>query len=302
MNSQKLIQQTIGKISLPENPDEIREMAFALLEHTTQLPRAALLAGKEISGDSIAWLREAVERLNRGEPVQYITETAWYYGRKFRVTPAVLIPRPETEELIDVAKSLFPAHNPLTVLDVGTGSGCIGITLKLEMPYSQVLAMDISHDALAVARHNAKAHQADIVFVPCDFLNEEPDIHNLDLIISNPPYIAHHEISSIKPNVKDFEPHLALFVPDSDPLVFYRALAKKGKHLLKHNGWIVAEIHELRGKETASVFKAEGYEPVYIVRDLSGKDRVVISRNKQAGPLLPRKDRVTTAEQARPAG
>ncbi len=302
MNSQKLLRQTIDKISVPENPDEIREMAFALLEHTTQLPRAALLAGNEVSADSVAWLGEAVARLNRGEPVQYITETAWFYGRKFRVTPAVLIPRPETEELINVVKKIFSADTPLTLLDVGTGSGCIAITLKLEMPNSHVLAMDISHEALAIARHNARAHKADITFLPGDFLNEDPEVNNLDLIISNPPYIAQHEINSLQANVKNFEPHKALFVPDDNPLVFYHALAQKGKYLLKHNGWIIAEIHELRGQETANVFKAEGYEPVRILRDLSGKDRVVIAQNNQEGPPLPRKDRVTTAAQVRRTG
>lgn len=278
LNTRKLLDETIRQINLPEPADEIREVALLLIENVSGLSRPEILAGKEIAVAD--WqqkkLRDDVVRINQHEPVQYITGRAWFYGREFRVTPDVLIPRPETEELIDAVRNIFPAHAPLQILDVGTGSGCIAITLKLEFPHSKVYAIDISPAALNIARLNAEHLNAPVEFMWCDFLKSSPDVSHIDVLISNPPYIAECEKELLKPNVVNFEPHQALFVADDDPLIFYKALAKKGKELLKKSGYILAEINERLGKESHDVFAAYGYT-ARVVKDLSGKDRIVVA-------------------------
>ncbi len=278
VNSRKLLTETIGKITLPETADELRETALVLLEHVTGLSRTALIAGSEIDEVAVNRICACLPRLNRGEPLQYITGEAWFYGRTFKVSPAVLIPRPETEELIDLIKTLLPPQTPATILDVGTGSGCLAITLKLEMPACKVMALDVSTAALQLAQSNATLHQTHVDFFPCDFLNQTPHVAPLDLLVSNPPYLSQQELSTLQTRVKDFEPHQALFVPGNDPLVFYRALACKGKTLLKPGGWVVAEIHEQRGAETAAVFTTEKYQNVKTIKDLSSKDRMVMAQ------------------------
>lgn len=279
LNTRKLLEETIRQINLPETAVEIRETALVLLENFTGLNRAEILAGKEINLNPGLHEKivEGICRINRHEPVQYITGKAWFYGRKFRVTPDVLIPRPETEELVDVVRSIFPASAPLRMLDVGTGSGCIAITLKLEFPQSRVYAIDVSHAALTIARMNAENLPAPVDFMLCDFLQSGPDVSELDLIVSNPPYIAGYEKDLLKQNVVNYEPHLALFVPDDNPLVFYDALARKGKQLLKKNGYIVAEINERLGRAVTAVFDSSGYA-TRLFKDMSGKDRVVIAK------------------------
>ncbi len=279
LNTRKLLEETIRQINLPETAVEIRETALVLLENFTGLNRAEILAGKEINLNPGLHEKivEGICRINRHEPVQYITGKAWFYGRKFRVTPDVLIPRPETEELVDVVRSIFPASAPLRMLDVGTGSGCIAITLKLEFPQSRVYAIDVSHAALTIARMNAENLPAPVDFMLCDFLQSAPDVSELDLIVSNPPYIAGYEKDLLKQNVVNYEPHLALFVPDDNPLVFYDALARKGKQLLKKNGYIVAEINERLGRAVTAVFDSSGYA-TRLFKDMSGKDRVVIAK------------------------
>lgn len=278
LNTRQLLDEIIRQISLPEPADEIREVALLLIENVSGFSRTEILAGKEIQPTD--WLQQKlyddILRINLHEPVQYITGRAWFYGREFRVTPDVLIPRPETEELIDAVHNLFPAHAPLQILDVGTGSGCIAITLKLEFPQSKVHAIDISPAALHIAHINAENLHAPVEFMGCDFLKYRPDVSELDVLISNPPYVAEYEKESLKPNVVNFEPHQALFVPDDDPLIFYKALAVQGKQLLKKNGCIVAEINERLGKESHDVFTAYGYT-ARILKDLSGKDRILVA-------------------------
>jgi release factor glutamine methyltransferase len=281
MNARKLLDETIEKITLAESREELRELALLLLEYATGLHRTEMLAGKMVAldADAQARIEEGIVRLNRGEPIQYLTGTAWFYGRTFKVTPAVLIPRPETEELIDVVKTLFDTHTPFAALDAGTGSGCIAITLKLEMPLCHVFALDISPKALEVARHNARILQASVQFMQGNMLQEIAlASSSLDLLISNPPYIAEHEINSVGINVARYEPHQALFVPGNDPLLFYHALAENGKRLLKKNGWMVAEIHAHRGAETARLFTLANYQNVRIIKDLSGHDRIIMAQ------------------------
>jgi release factor glutamine methyltransferase len=281
MNARKLLDETIEKITLAESREELRELALLLLEYATGLHRTEMLAGKMVAldADALARIEEGIVRLNRGEPIQYLTGTAWFYGRTFKVTPAVLIPRPETEELIDVVKTLFDAHTPFEAMDAGTGSGCIAITLKLELPLCNVFALDISPEALEVARHNARVLQASVQLMQGNMLQEIAlASSSLDLLISNPPYIAEREINSVGINVARYEPHQALFVPGNDPLLFYRALAENGKRLLKKNGWMVAEIHAHRGPEAARLFTLANYQNVRIIKDLSGHDRIIMAQ------------------------
>ncbi|MCS6974848.1 MAG: peptide chain release factor N(5)-glutamine methyltransferase [Cyclobacteriaceae bacterium] len=279
MNTRKLLEETLRQIYPNKATHEIREMVLLLLEELTGLSRAEILAGKEI--DFTPYLQQKlhndIERLNRNEPVQYIIGKAWFYGREYRVTPDVLIPRPETEEVIDAASRLFSSSDPIQILDVGTGSGCIAITLKLKFPHSRVYAIDICNQALQIARDNAEKLTAEVHFMLLDFLTTDPDVPELDLLISNPPYITENEKHTLHANVVNYEPHHALFVPDNDPLIFYKALAEKGNRLLKKSGYVVAEINERLGKSTTDLFLSYGYDAA-LQKDLSGKDRIVVAK------------------------
>ncbi|MCU0399334.1 MAG: peptide chain release factor N(5)-glutamine methyltransferase [Cyclobacteriaceae bacterium] len=281
MNSKKLFTELVLKIHLNESVDEINRMILMLMEHEFGLTTSEILTGREVQWNlqtESNW-SEYIDRLNHNEPVQYIIGEADLYGRRFKVNRSVLIPRPETEELvylvINRVKKDYP--NGAKILDVGTGSGCIAITLKLELKQSEVFATDISQGALQVASQNARHHAASVTFLHHDVLHDPIPMKNLDILVSNPPYIARHEQVSLKPNVVEFEPHTALFVEDVDPLLFYRALADQGKTALKHGGLAMVEINERLGHETAEVFLQAGYNPVSVIPDLSGKDRIVIA-------------------------
>lgn len=219
-------------------------------------------------------LKQDFERLKTGEPIQYILGHGPFYGREFKVSPATLIPRNETEELVHLIIKENPQAN-LRILDIGTGTGCIPITLALEMKNPEVFAVDISEDALEIAKENAKALQAKVKFLPCDILAEIPPLSDLDLIVSNPPYIPFSEKEQMHRNVLDFEPHLALFVSTDDPLVFYKKIAEKGKHLLKPHGKLYFEINERFGNEVVRVLSALDFKEIRIIKDLNGKDRIV---------------------------
>ncbi len=216
-----------------------------------------------------------VERLLRSEPVQYILGESEFYGRRFSVSPSVLIPRPETELLVETALSL-PIPLSARVLDLCTGSGAIAWTLALERPDWKVTGVDISPEALSVA-----AGQFDSVhspqFIEGDVLDSDflASLGEFDLIVSNPPYIMEKEKASMRANVLDYEPSIALFVSDDDPLVFYRAIARGCGTLLKENGRIVVECNELLADRTAEIFVSQGLRAVKILKDFSGKGRFV---------------------------
>ena len=230
------------------------------------------------------------ELLNH-RPVQYVLQEAWFAGLKFYVDQSVLIPRPETEELVEwvveetgtspqlprQAPASGRPHPNNVILDVGTGSGCIAIALKKRLPDSPVYACDLSEAALAVAKRNAHSNQTDIQFLRLDFLDHSSwaALPPIQVLISNPPYIPVGEKDSMAPHVTGFEPHLALFVPDQDPLVFYRALAHFGREKLLPGGQIFTEIHEGLGAEVVRLFEEAGYHPVLLKKDMQGKDRMV---------------------------
>jgi release factor glutamine methyltransferase len=220
-------------------------------------------------------LWEDFERLKRGEPIQYILGTGPFYGREFFVSPATLIPRNETEELVHlIIKENRNAG--LKILDIGTGTGCIPISLALEMNNPEVYGVDISEEALQIAQKNAVALGAKVTFSKCDILTKTPEVTELDILVSNPPYIPEQEKSEMHKNVLDFEPELALFVSNDDPLIFYREIAEKGKQLLKPYGKLYFEINEKYGTVVASLIQDLGYSEVRVLKDLNDKERMAV--------------------------
>ena len=222
-------------------------------------------------------LEDTIGRLLRFEPIQYIQGKARFLGRDFRVEPGVLIPRPETEELVE--KILKETTAGARILDIGTGSGCIAVTLALEVPDAQVQAWDISETALQVAKENAKAWQASVDFILRDVLTWEPkEQATWDVIVSNPPYVRESEKAGMAPRVLDYEPGRALFVPDEDPLVFYRAIGEFGMRHLVPGGWLYFEINEALGLENIELLKSLGYTDLVLRHDLFDKPRMVRGR------------------------
>ena len=237
------------------------------------------------------YLLSCVERLATGEPLQYVMGFEWFCGHKFNVAPGVLIPRPETEELVNKAIGFAQQHqsaNPLRILDICTGSGCIAWSLAAAVPQAEVNACDISQQALKIASTQqiqcADNTLAKVKFLECDILSEDAQQKiaqacgegEFNLIISNPPYVCECEKSQMRENVLNHEPHLALFVPDNDPLKFYRAIAQLSGRILSPGGALMFEINERFGAETAQMMQQMGYTGCQVQQDLFGKDRMVV--------------------------
>ena len=218
-------------------------------------------------------LDNAIERLKKQEPIQYILGYSDFCDLRFKVTPATLIPRPETSELVEWIAS--EATGKESILDIGTGSGCIAVSLASKMPQSTVTAWDISHEALAVAAENSKANGCAVTFEQVDILAYEPTGELFDIIVSNPPDIKENEKEAMHSNVLDWEPHTALFVPDSDPLLFYRTIAMKGLTLLKPSGRLYFEINRAHGKETMEMLATLGYTGIELRKDFADNDRMI---------------------------
>lgn len=298
-----LINECTQTVSTSYPEGEAREMVFALFEHIlgTRRHTHIIEPAYEVPAEKVDDVLAAVTRLAGGEPLQYVLGTACFYGRDFKVSPSVLIPRPETEILCRSAvdmlsgscESLYPDRisqdsavgRKTRVLDLCTGSGCIAWTMSLESPGAEVVAVDISDAALEVAssqdfsdelsRTGAKAP----VFVKADVLADVPAdgpfAEEFDIILSNPPYVMDKEKALMRTNVLDHEPHLALFVSDDDPLIFYRAVARWASSLLSSSGFGIVEINEALGAETAQVFIDAGFPTAQVLQDFSGRDRFV---------------------------
>ena len=250
--------------------DEAKALAWWIAEEETGLSRSQILSGCKIT-KNFAHVQEVIDRLLHFEPIQYIFGHTEWCGLDLKVTPATLIPRPETAELVEkITNYQLPITN-CRVLDVGTGSGCIAIALKKAHPEWQVTGIDISPEAIEVARENAARNGAEVTFHVADIFSDS--IGDFDLVVSNPPYITESEKSSMRPNVLDFEPHTALFVPDSDPLKFYRRIAelKLGKHLF-------FEINEAYPAEVSAMLADLGYTDIHITNDIYGKARIIEGR------------------------
>jgi release factor glutamine methyltransferase len=260
--------------------EEAHAMADRLIEHYFGFrPAARVIHGSEpVEVGMLNGIENAVGALLRQEPLQYVLGYAWFMDMKFAVSPAVLIPRPETEELADriIQYSLnLPTDHPVRILDIGTGSGCIAVALARSIPGAVVTAADISESALQMARQNAIDLNARVHFVKMDVL--QPDqwdmLPEFDLIVSNPPYVTLSEMERMQPNVLEYEPHSALFVPDEDPLIFYRAIAALASQKLAPGGTLWFEINEQFGELTRKMVQGQGFGNVIIFSDFQKKDR-----------------------------
>ncbi|HZX73023.1 MAG TPA: peptide chain release factor N(5)-glutamine methyltransferase [Cyclobacteriaceae bacterium] len=275
-NSKVLFQELVKRIHVPENEDEIQSIVYMILEHQLGIKRSDVMMAKEFGSYNKGSLDLIIQRVNAQEPIQYILGDADFFGRKFLVNPSVLIPRQETELLIYRALKLSLPDQP-KILDIGTGSGCIAITLALEIPKSKVVAIDISQSALTTALQNSNSLNAHVEFLTHDILTEDLPIDRFDLIVSNPPYISKEEKAGMQKNVLDYEPHLALF-SEGDPLLFYRKIAQQAKRSLRQNGQVVVEINEHFGKETLSILQVAGFLKCELIKDMQNKDRIIVAQ------------------------
>ncbi len=263
------------------NPSEIEAITLLVLKELLDTTNAKLKAfpETEISYPHNGILENMLTELKTGKPVQYVLGHTEFYNLPFNVTSAVLIPRPETEELvqwmIDTAKqSAKTIHH---VLDIGTGSGCIAISLKKHLPDIKVFAIDISTEALKIAAGNATSNSVDIDFIEADILNFDKTVElpKFDLIVSNPPYVTEADKLLMHKNVTGFEPHIALFVPEREPLLFYDAIADFALERLCDGGQLFFEINESLGKKTVALLKAKSFRDIELRKDMSGRDRMV---------------------------
>ena len=265
--------------ALRENYPDTEALALAkmLLVEVFGFSTLELYGGKdkEISGKHRDVLDEMIRRLKKNEPIQYIIGIETFGGLTFEVNQDVLIPRPETRELVEWIAEDCQLEDPCKILDIGTGSGCIAISLAKLLGQAEVEAWDVSEEALQVARRNAERNQVDVLFRKMDVLGDVPEGMLYDVIVSNPPYIAEKEKSQMEHNVLDWEPSIALFVPDEDPLLFYRRIAQLGGSMLKKGGSLYYEINQAYGQETMEMLASMGYQSIELRKDVWGNDRMV---------------------------
>lgn len=228
-----------------------------------------------LDGAEIEQWNSVLAQLEQQKPIQYIFNKAYFYGLEFFVNENTLIPRPETEELVEWIINENKVRGKINILDIGTGSGCIAISLAKNLPDAKVHAIDVSEGALAVAKKNAEHNKADVTFWHKNILETDLLPETFDIIVSNPPYVRNLEKEEIKKNVLEFEPHLALFVEDLDPLLFYRKIALLAKGNLPENGKIYFEINQYLGNETAEMLEQMGYKQVTLKQDIYGNDRMI---------------------------
>lgn len=258
---------------------EARSIALRFVEEVTGLSPTQLLLDSDLPIE-IPSFEEQLAELEAGRPVQYVVGKTTFHGREFVVREGVLIPRPETEEL--VALILREASSPQQILDVGTGSGCIALSLAAELPAAQVFATDILPEALAVAHENCVRLGLSVTLRPADALYNLAECfpEEFDLLVSNPPYVPESDRPSLHTNVREYEPGLALFVPDNDPLCFYRAIAQQAKQMLRPEGRLYFEIYHRYGEQICQLLADEGYEAVTLHKDLFDKPRFVCAQRK----------------------
>jgi len=261
--------------------EEALALFYVAFEHFTRSYRSRFLYMQDLQPDESVQqgFESVLKGIELGQPIQYLTGEAHFYGLTFKVNPSVLIPRPETEELVDlVIKTVKKSgNNCATLLDIGTGSGCIAISLKFHLPKTEVFGLDTSSAALVIARFNAEAHNAEVYFIEADILTYEQD-NKYDVIVSNPPYIRELEKAGMHEQVLSHEPHLALFVSNEEPLIFYKAIARFAKNQLNQDGQLFFEINEYLGQETVAMLHEAGFSSVQLLKDMQGKDRMIYAR------------------------
>ena len=283
MELKDIKQEFVDALSGVYPPEELQSFFSILSETYLGLSRIeiALQPEKEITEDNSEKFKEAIIRLKQSEPIQYILGETEFYGLPFIVDKNVLIPRPETEEL--VAWIIKDNQNKeATILDIGTGSGCIAITLAHQLSNTKVNAIDVSKDALKIARQNALNNKVNVNFIKVDVLqfenSKELQVHKeskFDIIVSNPPYVRASEKELMKPNVLRYEPEVALFVEDEDPLLFYRRIVQLSKDYLKREGLLFFEINEYLGEDMKEMLEVEGFSNIEIKKDIFEKDRMI---------------------------
>ncbi len=263
-----------------QDEQEIESFFFILTEYLHNLKRVdvALNPNFELSEVEVEKWNIILADLQQEKPIQYITGEAWFYGLRLEVNENTLIPRPETEELvewiIESQKSKVQSQK-CEILDIGTGTGCIPISLKTNLPQANVSAIDVSEKALEVAKRNAVLNKVDISFIQADILEVEDLNQHFDIIVSNPPYVRNLEKQEIKKNVLDYEPHLALFVEDTDALLFYRKIAQLALKNLSPNGLLFFEINQYLGKETVELLQNLGFNTIELKKDMYGNNRMI---------------------------
>ncbi len=266
--------------------NETEALSLLAISEITQTSKATIKAFPEkvLTAEQLERLQNILAELLTGKPIQYILGVTEFYGLPFKVNPSVLIPRPETEELVEwILSEMQKVKNKGfsgRIIDIGTGSGCIAVTLKKNVPGAVVFAIDISEDALRTAEDNAELNETEVNFLNLDILNFLPDniIPKSDIIVSNPPYVTQDDKKQMHNNVTDFEPHTALFVPEDDPLIFYRAIADFALVNLKPDGYLFFEINENLGNETVELLQQKGFKKIELRQDMSGRDRMISSR------------------------
>ena len=270
--------------------EEVQSLYLMVVEYLLGFSKTAYILKKQqtISDADVVKFKGILNELSYGKPIQYILGEAEFFGLKFNINPSVLIPRPETEELVELVlescKSLgFNGHdgNKINILDIGTGSGCIAISLKKHLPNANVYALDISAEALATAKRNAELNDLIVDFIEADILNQSIiqsfDLSKLNVIVSNPPYIKEDEKPAMHQNVLANEPHTALFVSNDRPLVFYEAIADFAKANFEKEGRLFFEINEYLGKETVQMLDGKGFKDIVLRKDMQGKDRMIVA-------------------------
>lgn len=253
---------------------ESQAIAHQILDISFDCTKLDVYMGKELTRP-IDWI-DILARLKKGEPFQYVLGKAFFRSEVFEVNSNTLIPRPETAELVDLVLEKLPTWktNP-TVLDVGTGSGCIPISIKMEQAHAQVYAWDISNEALAVAKRNADKLHVEVQFSQTDLFKWAESTQLWDIIVSNPPYVLEEEASQMERHVLDFEPHLALFVPNDDPLKYYKALSDFASFSLHTHGWLVLEINRAYGQEIIELLNLNGFTNISLHTDFRDNHRFV---------------------------
>ena len=267
---------------------EIDTFLFLLLEEYLNFKRIdiVLKSNFEISPEDLILLRSSTKLLEQEIPIQYILGKTEFYGFPFILNEHVLIPRPETEELISsILENVLKTRSfhtnanekQLKILDIGTGSGCIPISLKKSLPFAEITAIDVSNEALTIAKKNTVLNKVDINLTQQDILKTTSLNQLYDIIVSNPPYVRESEKKEIKNNVLNNEPHMALFVKDNNPLVFYNKIAELAKNHLSENGTLFFEINQYLGKETVELIKLKGFNKIQLKKDIFGRDRIIIA-------------------------
>lgn len=274
----KALKTYFSKTLLDDYPDTEIDSFFSMLSlHILKMKRIDISQSlfSVVSGKKYDKFQAAIDRLKAHEPIQYIIGDTEFHGLTFKVSPSVLIPRPETEELVAWIIDEHKTKQQISILDIGTGSGCIAITLAKHLPNTKVYALDVSLNALSLAKENALINDVRVEFIEADILDWDFGDLKFDVIVSNPPYVRELEKEDMSVNVLDHEPHLALFVKDDDALLFYRTITEVANKILKPNGQLYFEINESLGKDTNDLLSDSGFSNVELKKDIFEKDRMI---------------------------